>query len=406
MAYVPLPTPSITEIVRGSKKIHDWFQQTEWQTAAVEMKSALTDPGLCEFLQWRYRKHKLLEFGGRIYPTFVIPAPKIQIADPESVLGSLDASEETTWQTQKWDDLLWKAGERFRRLQEKVGVYLYDSPVYSLKEFKQEPDGRIRLSCQIGSYYGFLNTGNILGIELLTRFAEERPKPSDFEKFDRRLPLRRRADALGSIYRPEGRCCALGISTVLLYPDGKEQHTLAWERSYRVAVDPGLRGVVPAGNFASVFDDHDVEFSVRHNFYREFAEEIFGKPERQTGGHQMDSRNQDLDPDIRYLESLESQGQARLYLTGVAFSLLSLSLEICTVMEITTPDWKKQYGPGGLVSGLSPFKSNLEFLSTEELRSQGKSTRTKHEFSQVLSSPGEIVPSSAAALSLAAAWAK
>lgn len=185
-------------------------------------------------------------------------APQAQWRAPESVLGALTGEPPAP-------------GGLHPRF-ESSGAF--NGPVYAMRRLRTEP--WLRMDCRTGWYFDSLNTCERL--ELEGRFR--RSPPSEKRSLD------------GS-----GRTAAIGISTVVAWPEGGSWRALAAPMQARAMRErAGLLHVVPSGMFAP-------PYSVIGNVRRELVEEL----------------DVDLDP-------------RRLRLTGVALHTLNQRPEICTAL--------------------------------------------------------------------------
>src|SRR5690606_24563112 len=97
----------------------------------------------------------------------------------------------------------------------------------------------------------------------------------------------------------------------------------------------------------------DGEWSIEHHFYREWLEELFGMRE-------SDSMDFYQHPALLDLKRMQAAQEAGLYLTGIAYNLLTLRPEICMLLLIHDEGWwQRLHAPD------SPFR-----LNTPESRDQ------------------------------------
>lgn len=188
----------------------------------------------------------------------LFPAPPEQWRAPDSVLGPLSGEPPAPG----------AADPRFRAA--------FNGAVYAMRRLHPRP--RLRLDCRLAWYFDSLNSCERL--ELEGRYAHCVP------------PARRGLDGAG-------RTAAIGISTVVAWPDGGRWVALAAPmRARAVPGRGGLLHVVPSGMFAP-------PYSVTANVRRELKEElgVDGLPHR-------------------------------LWLAGVAVHRLNQRPEICTLLEL------------------------------------------------------------------------
>jgi hypothetical protein len=161
------------------------------------------------------------------------------------------------------------------------------------------------------------------------------------------LPRRRwvhrqlRSTGLDPVTSGEFRSAALSVAMSVIYakPDGTFR-LLVTPRSQQVALHPGFIHVMPSGIFQPLDDDESPwnEHSIERNIYREYAEELFSFDEL----HRPSAlRYHDLEkiPPIVRLRALIERGGADVYFTGVSVNLLTLRLEMCTLLLVHESDW-------------------------------------------------------------------
>ena len=203
----------------------------------------------------------------------------------------------------------------------------------------------------------------------------------------------------------KGRSTAIAISTLISYNDGENYNLLIKNRSQTAtAVHNGLLHVVPSFMFQPIVGNIDFEFSVLHNIYREYLEEIFDIPEED---HSFTVDSIYKNANIKYLDTLLKNGEAELYFTGIAVNLLNLRPEICTLLLIKSPEWYKLHSMGMEYEKekLNRFKFNNEFVSyiefgqnIEDFIYEFKFIRNEHKlFDDYPIYPHKMVPPGAAA---------
>lgn len=209
-----------------------------------------------------------------------------------------------------------------------------------------------------------VKTSDVLAAELLTEFGEHKPETHQFDEFAERLVLRNYVHAMErSIAVPIGRSAALSIATAVVFLHGGSYKALVRERSKNVAVYGGLLHVAPSGMFQPVFRCYEKEYSIRHNFLREYLEELMGRADLDLpkGEYAFDFFYDD--PNLRHLRDLEAAGEAALVVTGLAVDLFNLRPEICTLLLIRDSHWFENQSRGAKVGGhqLTAMKANWEF---------------------------------------------
>jgi len=341
----------IKDIIKGplislGKKVLAWWHGYELQRIEDQIQkaqSALEDQNLYDFLKWLYPWENILERQGYIYPVAIFPASESQWNDVESPLLSFKP------QMPDDKDLLIK-DTRYRRLMHKLGRPLEDRITYTMSKLVVQ-DSRLGLECTLGSYFRALDSCDALEWELLYNWAKVHPEKCDFEKFlTEKLRLRQKLHGIvdNPVRDGKGRSAAIAILTLLAFiADGKREPTLWLKlRSRRgVAVHGALYHVIPSFMFQPATLYFEEEFSVAHNIYREYLEEIFNRPEPKEG--ESEPRYFYNDPCLTDLLDLLGRRKAQLFFTGLAVNLLNLRPAICTLLLIKDPNWYKSHSESG-----------------------------------------------------------
>jgi hypothetical protein len=160
-----------------------------------------------------------------------------------------------------------------------------------------------------------------------------------------------------------------------------------------VAVHRDLWHVAPSFMFQAVVRETVKEYSVIHNIFREYLEELF-KVKEATAPPSVISHDYFYgNPNLKYLRSLLANGDAQLLLTGVTVNLLNLRPEICTLLYVESPEWYRKHSTG--LDGLDRLELSDEFEAS------GLSAQPVSSIRRGYPPPAETVPSGAAALFLA-----
>lgn len=281
--------------------------------------TAALSPALLDYLERLYQR-PLLRRGDQRYPIIVFPPSDEQREDVDSVLGALPRH------IQRRDNYAIYDYGHLHSVQN-AGRHLYDGPTFVFKSLRLRP---LRLTAEIGSYYDMLATCGAL---------EREARAADgLIRLPSRTQLHRRYRPNETLLHGNGRSAAIGVATLIVcYRDGGYQALLA-QRTARAATDPLAYHVMPTFMFQPSAADsvHPLEWSVRHQIYREYLEELFGmaesaQPQRPDYFYQH--------PSLRALQAYGARGAAQLYLTGVAINLLTLRPEICALLLIHAPEW-------------------------------------------------------------------
>lgn len=348
---VPIPVPTYDEGVRPLKEAKRYWDARGLANAQEEIKSvqkSLLNPSLYEFLKRKYSDETILERCGEIYPVAAYPAPDSQQGDPDSVLRRL------TPRFPDDRDLTPKDG-KYRELIARSGRPLADRITFTMKNLWVEAGDKLGLDCELGSYFRALDTCDSLEWEILGEIKSHEVSGD----FDQRLQLRRETHEKVKNPLRSGlfRSASIGISTLIVYRD--EDTFQLWIRKRsgtHVAIQPNLISVIPSFTFQPATHFFEKEFSVIHNIFREYLEEIFSRPE--PGEGEVDWRYFYSDSRLQYLFHLMESGEAKLYLSGVVVNLLTLRPEICTVLLIRSSEW---YPHHAWASEAGRFRLNLEW---------------------------------------------
>jgi len=351
-----IPLPSYTDFFHLLKIAQDEVKKLTRKQQEKRLYGALgnyDNPLLTKFLRWKYSDYDMLQRGDNIYPTVIFKAPVQQQLDLESVLFKPLA------QPCKEPKQFVTTDCYFRVLVKALGLPLYDAPNYAMASLIHK--GKLQLTCELGYYYYTLDTCFSLLWEILSKLNKIRgDTDDDFKRFDKELELRTGLHRVcrDPIVTGTGRSAAIGISTLVAYNDGLGFKLWLKTRSTSgVAVYPGLVNVLPSGMFEPAVGKLDEEFSVRHNVFREYLEEVFDIPEAK-GEEAYDYFYNN--PRLEFLCKFLGLGFAQLFLTGVAVDLLSLRPEICTLLLIRTPEWYSYHAKAPVEQGR--FSLSSEFF--------------------------------------------
>jgi len=375
---------SILEFARGEPD--KWRQRRNNRTLNAT-RAGRHNPHLAEVLSHFYPGFER-PWADTSYPVAVFRAPPRQVAALESILGSLQT------QALKSNPTLAKAGEEYVGFLRTLGGPLRDDPTYVLKSIKVAEN--VTLDCAMGTYFDALRSCDVLEWELLTVLGKAK-EHSGLDSLLRKLKLRNYVHSLTNqpVTEPTGRSAAIAISTVVLFRRENEYAVLLQRRAKEggVAVHRELWHVVPSFMFQPVVGATIQEYSVTHNIYREYLEELFDVPEVRRSPSVIAYDYFYNNPNLGFLRGLLKAGDAQLLLSGVAISLLNLRPEICALLHIDSPEWYDAHKAGG--QGLSRIALN------EEWQSANLSVQPLTSIKRGFPSPDEMVPTGAAALFLA-----
>lgn len=398
-----MSAPSPKEIWEYIRYITERLRTTMWNRLVEAQEQTRTNPALYSYLGWLYDKNAY-RHDGLTFPLAIFPAPKSQRYDIESVLGKLDREP-----NDGIDKVFDQVGQGYLRklVRESPDPAPWDDPTYRMTMIEiKDP---LKIHCALGGYYNMLKSCEVIEFELLTEFSKIQPSYADYQWFSEHTRLRNYLHSRGNpLESALGRSVAVSISTPIIFAEGDTYKVLLRERSQKVAIYKNLLHVLPSFMFQPQLHFYEEEYSIRHNIYREYLEEVIGREdlERPTGGEYYDFFY--ADPNLAYLRELEQQGGAKLYFTGIGINLLSLRPEICTLLLITDPDWIVNQRQGREIHGhqLNTLRVNWEFKLRDELQeAKFKGIATIDLTKQLvlpanLFRPENFVPPGAAALKL------
>jgi hypothetical protein len=376
--------PSIVDLYEKGAEFIQWYRARKLDRKYDRTQAARLNPLLTQYLA-SCHTCPILSRAGLSYPVTAITCPSDQREDPESILGDLS-------QTHSSDFIVNAPGylDTLRR----QGRHLYNAPTYTLRSVDQ--NGPLRINCGLGRYFDAMTTCDALEWELLNLIGDSTIPESDFPALSARLPLR--TNYLEHVSNPVldgvGRSAAISISTLIAFKVGSTYKGFLRARSGKTAAHADLYHVVPSFMFQPQAGDIAKEYSVRHNIFREYLEEVFGVEEVQTSGGEIAFDWFYSHEKLKDLLQLLRDGGAQLLLTGYAVNLLNYRPEICTLLLINDEDWCKQR-----------IVTNYEFATPEESWAKGKEfmlpidiMKCDAEISQELEAfPGTFVPPGAAA---------
>lgn len=318
--------------------LRDWDDPRAAQRLARLQQRALQHPRLYAFLAWRYAHDtdggRLLQQHNFTFPAIFWPAPENTPAGPDAALGAFRSALAASL-----PEIFEQPGENYLRNLRRLSPGLWNGRTYCMNSLAIDAGFPV-LTCRSGNFFDALVSCDLLEFELLSAFGEALPEAQAFPEFYRRLMLRGTLHAQGNPLRQAcGRSAAIGISTLIIYPAGGRYHALLRSCGSRLACAGRFFHTVPSLMMQPMLADERVEYSVRHNIYREYLEEVFGAAEGEAPCTPAQYQAIYDDPAIRYLQQGEAAGSARLLLSGLAMDLLKLRPEICSLLLIDDPGW-------------------------------------------------------------------
>jgi hypothetical protein len=358
-------------------------------------KSGRANPKLIDFLEYCYPQYPLLERQGRKYPITVFRVQEAQSDKPDTILGNLDVNDT--------DESGFIVDDRdYLDMRKEAGGRMDDNPTYVIKNLVLESP--LKINGGIGTYFQALRTSDALEWEILAQFGEYSPSPKEFDAtlalLKNRYNLHKEVN--DPIVNGDGRSGAIAMSTLIVFNNGDNYKAFVSERSSEVAVHGRLYHVIPSFMFQPVRKEWiQDEWSVTHQMYREFLEELFDMKELEDPEKYGKKRVFPYwfysDPNLLRLKKMLKEGRALFHLTGVAVNLLNLRPEILTLLIIKDPAWIKNEG----------LNLNWEWSGEDEAHKKVEKTDTLYRtveidnddaiFNRIPLKPDNTVPPGAAA---------
>ena len=301
--------------------------------------SSDTHQRLIDTLQ-NYYGDTLYTHNGITYPIILFPAPSEQQSDVDSLLVPEFPRE--------FADPSTFAVYDSAHLNERVGSRpgMTNNPTYDMEAMTESP---LQIRANLGRYFDMMATCDALDWEMRDYAAGKRDS----------LPLRDQLHTQilpGDLpYNGTGRGAVIGVAVLTVFKHNGDYQMIVAQRSAKLATGAGLYHIVPAFVFQPSGPDtfYAAEWSVKHQIIREFGEELFAMPEFDQWNDDnpvgalreapLQSANYFYNqPPVANLRAMLADGHAELFLTGVAFNLLSCRPEICTLLVIHDADWYPQ----------------------------------------------------------------
>jgi hypothetical protein len=200
---------------------------------------------------------------------------------------------------------------------------------YALQSF----DGD-RLHGQLGYYFDMIATCDALDREIRA-YADGR-----ISHMSLREGLHQHVPSYQWVWGGAGRGSTIGLAAlVVFYHDGAYRFIFC-QRAHHMGVNAGLYHVLPAFVFQPQKAEWaKTEWSLTHQFLREFGEELFGMPEYPHWGHPDNPYYFYDEAPIADMRAMLADGRAQLLPTGAVFNLLSMRSELAMLCIIHDPNW-------------------------------------------------------------------
>lgn len=273
---------------------------------------------LIAYLQSHYGD-VLLNRAGGYYPVVVKPIHAQSSVD--AMLGQLDLAYLTPSDFAIYDET------HLNRL--KATRKLTNGLCYALNHIENGI-----LDGKLGYYFDMLATCDALDQEMRAYARAEIDHTPLRDSFHLAIPREQ------WLWHGTGRGSTVGLaSLVVFYHDGCYR-LIFCQRSQQVAVNAGLYHVLPAFVFQPNRDEWATrEWSLTHQFLREFGEELFGMAEYDDWQNPTTPDYFYDQPPVADMRSMLADGRAQLLPTGAIFNLMSMRSELGMVCIIHDPDW-------------------------------------------------------------------
>lgn len=329
--------PDGLQIWKSARNLYQSLLLRRSQRAFEVAKTARQDSRVVEFLEFYYDL-PAIRIDQQAYPvTIVKKGDEYETLD--GILGKLNTNTRVDFVS---------PDPQYRNILLKLSRTLYDGRTYVMDEFV---DGK--MNCSLGYYYDALTTCDALEFELLRKVDIDHIKVRDFPKLAKSLKHRNSYKTV--VHNPSvngrGRSAAIGLSTLIVFKLGNDYRCLVRMRAKETATHQELLHVLPSAMFQPEYGYIDEEYSVQHNNFREYLEEVFGKKELEHPSGALTYNYFYSAPELQVLRQLLSDKRAELILTGYTMNLLNLRPEICSLLLIHDPEWCKQ-----------DFGANWEFM--------------------------------------------
>lgn len=358
----------IVQVIERGQDLYKWLRERDSRNVQRRLGRShlpgLTRPEIYSAIRSVYYDSDVLTGPDGFFPVAVHELSQQAQDDPDALVGSLVR--------QPPGDRVHEP-EIIRAIRGR-GSDIWNGDTFSLARMHTGPGGEIRsIDAYLGTYFGQICSAGLLEYELLVELQKNNIL---------RLPRRRELlDAAGSprrcLVEGGGVDAALSISTLVVYRRGERYWTLCEVRSQAVAEYGELYHVIPSFIFQPVtaLDDENtaVEWNVRHNFFREYLEELFDVPEYYSPTNALSATYFYGNANLVLLQDMLRAGTARFTGVGLTFNLLNHRAEILTLLLIDDPNWwdLQHEQARAAVLGLRHLQLNKEFAlpgDTQNLR--------------------------------------
>ena len=320
----------VLDIVERGQDLYAWLRDKRTRDLAAGVESARSSPYVYRYLRDLYADLDVLTGPDGPFPMAVLSISDDGINDPETLTGSIVPAPQVLPVFEP------RLIEAIRRR----GSEIWPGATFSLNAVNLDDRGNVlTVDAYIGNYYDQVCSADYLEYELLAAIQR-----GDIPTLPQRGKIINSFDSPREcLLNGGGVDATIAISTLVVYKRDNAYWMLCEVRSNRVAEYGALYHVAPSFIFQPVVavtpQNVAVEWSVRHNVYREYLEEIFNVEEIQLADNNVSPKYFYQNRNLLFLQELEARGSATLFGIGLAFNLLNHRPEILTLYVIDDEDW-------------------------------------------------------------------
>lgn len=320
-----------------------------------------TNINVYEFLAELYYDVDVLIGPNGPFPMGIIDIPLNAKEQPEDILGRIVTKE-----------------KQYAVLEPKIiaaikrrGSTIWNGTTFSLDELVLNYNNEAtEIKAHLGSYYDMVSSADYLEYECIA--AMETSALVGLDQLSARSRcITKYNSPLDCLLHGGGVDAVIAISTLVVYLHEDQYWLLCDVRSKMVAEYGDLYHVIPSFIFQPVTNTskHNlkVEWSIKHNIFREYLEELFNVPEVKRAGRPVAPDFFYGHPNLRLLQEYLRTGSAQLRGVAFAFNLLTHRPEILTLLLIQDESWFDQQKDcwKAKAGGLVYLNLNEEFLGIE-----------------------------------------
>jgi len=218
-----------------------------------------------------------------------------------------------------------------------------------------------KLDGQLGYYFDMLATCDALDQEIRAYARGDIPHTPLRDQLHATIPSEK------WLWHGAGRGSTVGLASLVVFYHEGAYRFIFCQRSHNMGVNAGLYHVLPAFVFQPNKPEWaEAEWSLTHQFLREFGEELFGMAEYdQWKNADTPHYFYDQTP-VADMRAMLADGRAELLPTGAVFNLLSMRSELGMVCIIHDPDWYRR-NEAGLTASLQVERQATFYIPLETL---------------------------------------